>query len=44
MIKIYNGERRNIYYSDNTTSSFVIPKNKINNNEIYDLLKNCNYY
>ena len=41
MIKKYNGSRRNITYNDNTTSSFVIPKNKITNEEIYSLFEYC---
>lgn len=34
----YNGMRRNIYYSDNCTSSFVIPRQKISYKQIWDLL------
>ena len=34
----YNGMRRNIYYSDNCTSSFVIPRQEISYKQIWDLL------
>lgn len=37
-IRKYNGMRRNIYYSDNCTSLFVIPRQKINYKQIWDLL------
>ena len=37
MIKKYNGTRRNVTYYDNTTSSFVIPKNEITNDEMYEM-------
>lgn len=35
----YNGQRKNIYYSDNCTSSFIIPKYKITDSNVYDLLE-----
>lgn len=35
----YNGQRRNIHYSDNCSSSFVIPQYKISNSDIYNLLE-----
>lgn len=34
----YSGQRKNITYTDNCTSSFVIPKTKISQIEIYNLL------
>lgn len=37
-IRKYNGMRRNIYYSDNCTSSFVIPRQEISYKQIWDLL------
>ena len=37
-IRKYNGMRRNIYYSDNCTSSFVIPRQEISYKKIWDLL------
>ena len=37
MIRKYNGSRRNITYYNDTTSSFVIPKNNITNSEMYKL-------
>ena len=37
-IKKYNGMRRNIYYNDNCSSSFIIPRQKISNKQIWDLL------
>ena len=36
MIHKYNGSRRNFTYYDNTSSSFVIPKNNISNREMYE--------
>lgn len=41
-IKKYNGQRKNISYSDNCTSSFIIPKYKMNQQDIYDLLFKVN--
>lgn len=38
-IQKYDGQRRNIRYSDNCSSSFVIPKYKITNQDIYNLLE-----
>lgn len=38
-IKDFNGQRKNIKYCYNTTSSFVIPKCYINNEEMYEFLK-----
>lgn len=38
-IKKYNGMRKNIAYSANCTSSFVIPRYKISREEIYMMLK-----
>ena len=34
----YNGQRKNITYTDNCTSSFIIPKIKMSQIEIYNLL------
>lgn len=38
-IKKYNGMRKNITYSDNCTSSFVIPKYTISGEELYRMLE-----
>lgn len=38
-IKKYNGVRKNITTLDNCTSSFIIPKTKIENNYLYELLE-----
>lgn len=38
-IKKYNGERKNISYCYNCTSSFIIPKYDINKSDLYELLK-----
>ena len=35
----YNGQRKNISYSDDCTSSFVIPKYNITDSNVYDLLE-----
>ena len=40
----YNGQRRNIFFHNNCTSSFVIPKYKISNEKIYRLLENFQWY
>lgn len=34
----YNGQRKNIVYSDNCSSSFVIPKYDISQEKVYELL------
>lgn len=41
-IKKYNGQRKNISYSDNCTSSFIIPKYEISQLDIYKLLFEAN--
>lgn len=38
-IQKYNGQRHNISYSDNCSSSFVIPKYPVTNDEIYSCLE-----
>lgn len=38
-IKKFNGQRKNISLCDNCSSSFVIPKHEISNEEMYDLLE-----
>lgn len=35
----YNGQRKYIHYCDNCSSSFVIPKYPITNNQIYNYLE-----
>ena len=35
----YNGQRKNITYSDNCSSSFVIPKYDISTKDVYNLLE-----
>ena len=37
-IEKYNGQRKNISYSDNCTSSFIIPKYEMSKLDIYELL------
>lgn len=37
-IKQHNGQRRSVNYCSNCSNSFVIPKYKISNDELYDLL------
>lgn len=39
MIKQFNGQRHNISVSESCSSSFVIPKCKISNEELYKLLE-----
>lgn len=34
----YNGQRKNVHYSSDCTSSFVIPKYKISQDELYEYL------
>ncbi len=41
-IKKYNGQRKNVSYCENCTSSFVIPKYSISRREVYDLLEYVN--
>jgi hypothetical protein len=41
-IKRFNGKRHNICYSDNCSSSFVIPNINISNDKIYELLEDIN--
>lgn len=38
-IRQYKGQRRNVDYCGNCSNSFVIPKYKISNDELYDLLE-----
>ena len=38
-IKQYKGQRRNVDYCDNCSNSFVIPKYKISDDELYNLLE-----
>lgn len=44
MIIEFNGCRKNITYCNNCTSSFIIPKQNISCNEVYNLLKSANKY
>lgn len=45
MIKKYNGFRRNITYSENCSSTFIIPKAKCTSNDIYNRFgDNCDLY
>ena len=37
-IKQHNGQKRNVDYCGNCSNSFVIPKYKISDDELYDLL------
>lgn len=37
-IKQHNGQRRSVNYCSNCSNSFVIPKYKISDDELYDLL------
>lgn len=43
-IRKYNGQRKNISYNDDCTSSFVIPKFNMSNEEIYRLLEDTRWY
>ena len=38
-IKQHNGQRRSVNYCSNCSNSFVIPKYKISDDELYDLLE-----